>query len=430
MVRQAVAEFFPVEHGRRDFVPGRSSVPPAGKVYGPQEMQALVDASLDFWLTTGRFNDTFERRLAEYLSVRHVLTANSGSSANLLALTALTSPLLGDRALNPGDEVLTVAAAFPTTVNPILQNRLVPVFVDVDIPTYNVCAERIEEALSERTRAVILAHTLGNPFDLDLVMGLAERHNLWVVEDCCDALGSLYRGKKVGTFGHVATFSFYPAHHITMGEGGAVCTDNPSLFRAVRSLRDWGRDCWCPPGRDNTCRQRFTRDTGRLPKGYDHKYTYSHTGYNFKITDMQAAVGSVQLDRLGDFTRARRRHFALLNRLLADLENLFHLPEPTRFSEPSWFGYPLCLRAGCGIRREELLTFLNERRIGTRLLFGGNLTRQPYFAHLPYRVSGTLRRTDEVMHRAFWLGLYPGLSEEMLAFTAATLHEFCRGART
>jgi CDP-6-deoxy-D-xylo-4-hexulose-3-dehydrase len=411
-------------HGVPTFVAGRSLVPPSGKVIGARELELLVEASLDGWLTTGRFNDAFQRRLGEYLGRRHLLTTNSGSSANLLALTALTSHLLGERALRPGDEVITVAAGFPTTVNPTLQNGLVPVFVDVRLPTYNIDAERIEAALSERTRAIMIAHTLGNPFDLDAVMDVARRHNLWVVEDCCDALGSTYRGRKVGTFGDLGTLSFYPAHHITMGEGGAVFTDDDRLRRAIESIRDWGRDCYCAPGRENTCGKRFKWQLGDLPAGYDHKYTYSHLGYNLKITDMQAAVGLAQMERLESFIDTRRRNFRHLWARLAPLADRLLLPEPTSGSDPSWFGFPITLQPQVARSREELTAFLTRHKVGTRLLFAGNLTRQPYFRGRPHRVSGSLANTDLVMARTFWIGVYPGLSPDMLDYAADRLIEW------
>lgn len=411
-------------HGAKAFVPGRTPVPPSGKVIGAREIEFLVEASLDGWLTTGRFNDAFERKLGAYLGRRHVRTTNSGSSANLLAMTALTSHLLGDRALRPGDEVITVAAGFPTTVNPTLQNGLVPVFVDVSLPTYNIDPERIEAAVSPRTRAIMIAHTLGNPFDLDAVMDVARRHNLWVVEDCCDALGATYRNQKVGTFGHVGTLSFYPAHHITMGEGGAIFTDDDRLRRAIESIRDWGRDCYCAPGKDNTCGKRFKWQLGDMPHGYDHKYTYSHLGYNLKITDMQAAVGLAQLDRLEGFVETRKQNFRRLHDRLAPLADRLLLPEATPGSDPSWFGFPMTLLPHVTQTREQLTGFLDRNKIGTRLLFAGNLTRQPYFRERPHRVSGTLENTDRVMTRTFWIGVYPGLNADMLDFSADKIIEF------
>jgi CDP-6-deoxy-D-xylo-4-hexulose-3-dehydrase len=410
--------------GPAPFVPGRTPVPSSGKVIGARELEMLVESSLDGWLTTGRFNDAFERKLGQYLGRRHVRTTNSGSSANLLALTALTSHLLGDRALKPGNEVITVAAGFPTTVNPTLQNGLVPVFVDVVLPTYNIDPARIEAAVSPRTRAIMIAHTFGNPFDLDAVMDVARRHDLWVVEDCCDALGATYRNRKVGTFGHVGTLSFYPAHHITMGEGGAVFTDDDVLRRAIESIRDWGRDCYCAPGRDNTCGKRFTWQLGDMPAGYDHKYTYSHLGYNLKITDMQAALGLAQLDRLEGFVDARKRNFRHLRTRLAALADRLILPEATPESDPSWFCFPMTLRPRVSATREQLTAFLERHKIGTRLLFAGNLTRQPYFRDRPHRVSGTLENTDRVMERTFWIGVYPGLTEAMLDYSADKIIEF------
>ncbi|HTP40600.1 MAG TPA: lipopolysaccharide biosynthesis protein RfbH, partial [Steroidobacteraceae bacterium] len=385
---QEARQYSAIAHRAQKFVPGRSVIPPSGKVIGARELELLVEASLDGWLTTGRFNDAFEERLGAFLGRAFVRTVNSGSSANLVALTALTSPLLGERALRPGDEVITVAAGFPTTVNPILQNGLVPVFVDVTLPTYNIDTTKLAAAFSPRTRAIMIAHTLGNPFDLDAVMAFARQHELWVVEDCCDALGSTYDGRKVGTFGHVGTLSFYPAHHITMGEGGAVFTDDDTLRRAIESVRDWGRDCYCAPGRDNTCGKRFKWQLGDLPPGYDHKYTYSHLGYNLKITDLQAAVGLAQLERLEGFIAARRANFRHLSERLQPIADRLLLPTATPGSDPSWFGFPITLQPGETRSREQLTDFLSKHRIGTRLLFAGNLIRQPYFKDRVHRVSG------------------------------------------
>jgi CDP-6-deoxy-D-xylo-4-hexulose-3-dehydrase len=404
-------------------VPGESPVPVSGKVYGAEDMQSLVDSALDFWLTTGRFNTEFEERLAKRIGVRHALTTNSGSSANLLAFSSLTSHYLRSDALKPGDEMITVATGFPTTVNPALQYGIVPVFVDVDIPTYNIMPDRIEAAVSDRTRAIMVAHTLGNPFDLGEVMRVAEKYDLWVIEDCCDALGATYDGKTVGTFGDIGTLSFYPAHHITMGEGGAVFTDKPRLKRVIESMRDWGRDCWCAPGMDNTCGKRFCRKLGDLPMGYDHKYTYSHCGYNLKITDMQAAVGLAQLDRLEDFIAARRRNFDLLTELLKPFEDRLILPEATPNSEPSWFGYPITVRAGAGVTRDNIVHHLDAHRIGTRLLFGGNLIRQPYMRGRDFRVAGDLANADIVTERTFWIGLYPGLGPDHLEYAARAIRD-------
>jgi CDP-4-dehydro-6-deoxyglucose reductase, E1 len=417
-VRSFHAEAFP----EAPFVPGQTPVHYAGRVFDAEELVALVDSSLDFWLTTGRFAERFEKEFAAFAGCRYALLTNSGSSANLLAVSALTSPKLGERRLKPGDEVVTVAAGFPTTVNPILQNGLVPVFVDVTVPTYNVDVSRLEGALSDRTRAVVLAHTLGNPFDLDAVTAFCEAHGLWLVEDCCDALGATYRGRKVGTFGDLATVSFYPAHHMTMGEGGCVLTSDPQLKLLVESFRDWGRDCWCAPGKDNTCGKRFGRKMGGLPQGYDHKYTYSHVGYNLKATDMQAAIGVAQLPKVPGFIEARKRNFKRLHDGLRGLEHLFVLPEATEGSDPSWFGFPIGIRPAAPFDRGQVLHHLDERKIATRLLFGGNLVRQPAYQDVPKRVIGDLTNTDFVMERVFWLGVYPGLTEAMLSHMLDALH--------
>lgn len=406
------------------FEPGSMPVPPAGKVLGAPELKNMVEAALDGWLTTGRFNDLFENRLAEFLGVKHVLTVNSGSSANLVAFMALTSPRLGDRAIKPGDEVIGVAAGFPTTVNPILQAGAVPVFVDVSLPTYNIDPALLEAAITPRTRAMMLAHTLGNPYNLEVVTALCKKHGLWLIEDCCDALGSTYRGRQVGTFGDLGTLSFYPAHHLTMGEGGAVFTRSAELRKILESFRDWGRDCFCPPGKDNTCCNRFGWKLGDLPQGYDHKYIYSHVGYNLKITDMQAACGLAQLDRLEGFIASRRANFAFLRERLRSCEEHLILPEATEGSDPSWFGFLLSLREGSPFRRLDLLNHLNERRVGTRLLFAGNLVRQPYMAGQAYRVAGDLTQTDFVMNQTFWIGVYPGLSEPMLDHAATEIERF------
>jgi CDP-4-dehydro-6-deoxyglucose reductase, E1 len=408
----------------RAFEPGASVIPPSGKVIGASELRHLVDASLDGWLTTGRFNTEFEKKLAQFIGVKHLLTTNSGSSANLLAFSALTSPSLGLRAVRPGDEVISVAAGFPTTVNPIIQHGCVPVFVDVDIPTYNIDPQLIEAAITDKTRVIMLAHTLGNPYNLEVVTALARKYRLWLVEDCCDALGSTYNGRLVGTFGDIGTLSFYPAHHITMGEGGAVFTNNGDLKRIVESIRDWGRDCYCAPGKDNTCGKRFGWELGSLPKGYDHKYTYSHLGYNLKITDMQAAVGLAQLERLPGFIASRKANFRYLKERMARLEEFLILPEATPRSDPSWFGFLLTLRDTAGVTREDLLRYLDQYKVGTRLLFAGNLTRQPYFEGRQYRVSGELANTDKIMNDTFWVGVYPGLSEPMLDYIVERLETF------
>lgn len=405
------------------FVPGASTVPVSGKVFDGSELELLVDSSLDFWLTSGRYAEQFERDFARFLGVRHALLCNSGSSANLLALSALTSPRLGERALRPGDEVLTVAAGFPTTVNPIVQNGLVPVFVDIELGTYDANAERLAEAVGPKTRAIMMAHTLGNPFDLDVVMGLAREHSLWVVEDNCDAVGARFRGQLTGSFGDVATVSFYPAHHITMGEGGAVLTNRPSLKKLIESFRDWGRDCWCAPGMDNTCGKRFEWQLGTLPYGYDHKYIYSHIGYNLKLSDMQAAVGVAQLDKLPRFIDDRRRNWERLYAGISSIEH-FILPEATHDSEPSWFGFVLTVRPDAPFTRTDLVRFLESRKIATRQLFGGNLLRQPAYRDVEHRVIGDLRNADLVTDGTFWVGCYPGLSDEMLDYIIESIHEF------
>ncbi|MFZ4723732.1 MAG: lipopolysaccharide biosynthesis protein RfbH [Phycisphaerales bacterium] len=420
-IAELVDQYATLEFADRGFLPGETPVPPSGKLLGAEELRNMVDAALDGWLTTGRFNTEFERRLARFLGVRSAITVNSGSSANLVAFSTLTSSKLGDRAIQPGDEVIAVAAGFPTTVNPILQCGAVPVFVDVQLPTYNIDPSRIEAAITPRTRAIMLAHTLGNPFDLDAVMEIVRRHDLWLIEDCCDALGSTWRGRKVGTFGHLATLSFYPAHHITMGEGGAVFTEEPRLKRIAESFRDWGRDCWCDPGKDNTCGKRFDWKLGDLPDGYDHKYTYSHIGYNLKITDMQAACGLAQLDRADDFIARRRRNFGFLHARLADCKDQLILPEATPGADPSWFGFPITLRDGVRIPRLEMQRGLDAAKVGTRLLFAGNLVRQPSMKGRNFRVSGSLEVTDQIMERTFWIGVQPALGEAALAHAADSI---------
>ncbi|MBU1223574.1 MAG: lipopolysaccharide biosynthesis protein RfbH [Gammaproteobacteria bacterium] len=423
-IAELVQQFAEITYAPKPFVPGESPVPVSGKVIGAAELKNMVEASLDGWLTTGRFNVEFEARLASYLGVKHLITVNSGSSANLVAFSTLTSPRLGDRAIKPGDEVIGVAAGFPTTVNPILQFGAVPVFVDVDLATHNIDATKIEAAISPKTKAIMLAHSLGNPFNLDVVTALCKKHNLWLVEDCCDALGATYNGQMVGTFGDIATLSFYPAHHITMGEGGAVFTNNAELKLIAESFRDWGRDCYCPPGKDNTCNKRFCWKLGNLPEGYDHKYTYSHLGYNLKISDMQAACALAQMDRVDEFIAARKANFAYLKNRLKSCEEFLHLPEATPNSDPSWFGFPLVLKESSGIKRVDLLNYLDQNKIGTRLLFAGNLTRQPYMIGRNYRISGELTNTDIVMNQTFWIGVYPGLSEDMLDFVVEKIETF------
>ena len=410
----------------KPFEPGVSAVPVAGKVLDAEDVEALVDASLDAWLTTGRFAAEFEKRFAQFFGVRGCSLVNSGSSANLVAFSALTSPRLGDRRVRRGDEVITVAAGFPTTVNPVLQQQCVPVFVDVTVPSYQIDIAMLEEALTPRTKAIMVAHTLGNPFQAKEVAEFARRHNLWLVEDCCDAVGAEYGGQKVGTFGDLATTSFYPAHHITMGEGGAVLTNTPLFKTLGESFRDWGRDCWCEPGKDNTCGKRYDWQLGTLPFGYDHKYTYSHVGYNLKLTDMQAAIGVSQLKKLPEFIARRRANFSYLREALGALEDVFVLPEATPNSNPSWFGFPLLLREDCGFGREELLRFLETKKIGTRLLFGGDLTRQPAYQDCGFRVVGSLKNTEVILRSSFWVGLYPGLSETMLAYMVDAIQSFVR----
>lgn len=406
------------------FLPGATAVPPSGKWLDAQELKYMVEASLDGWLTTGRFNAEFESKLAAFIGVKHLITVNSGSSANLVAFSTLTSPKLGDRAIRQGDEVIGVAAGFPTTVNPILQYGAVPVFVDVDALTHNIDADKIEAAISPKTKAIMLAHSLGNPFNLDVVTALCKKYGLWLVEDCCDALGSTYRGQMVGTFGDIATLSFYPAHHITMGEGGAVFTNNDELIGIAESFRDWGRDCYCAPGKDNTCGQRFCQQMGSLPKGYDHKYTYSHLGYNLKITDMQAACGLAQLEKAPHFIQARKDNFAFLKQRLRDCEEFVHLPVATEHANPSWFGFPITLKQTSPVTRLDLLTYLDQNRVGTRLLFAGNLVRQPYMVEACYRISGDLVNTDNVMNNTFWIGVQPALTQEMLDFAASKIEAF------
>ena len=416
--------YYDVAHAPRPFVAGESPVPVSGRVYDGDEIATLVDASLEFWLTTGRFAAQFERELARWVGVRHALLCNSGSSANLLAVSTLTSPKLEERALRPGDEVLTVAAGFPTTVNPIVQNRLVPVFVDVELGTYNANVERLEAAIGPKTRAIVLAHTLGNPFDLDAVTALARKHDLWLVEDCCDALGSRWGDRCVGTFGDLATVSFYPAHHITMGEGGCVLTRSPKLKTLVESFRDWGRDCWCEPGKSDTCGKRFAWQLGELPCGYDHKYTYSHIGYNLKLTDLQAAVGVAQLQKLPTFADARRRNWRRLRDGLAGCEEFLVLPRATPGSDPSWFGFAITVRPDAPFDRMALVRHLEQNQIATRLLFGGNLTRQPAYAGVEFRVVGDLAVSDLVTDGTFWIGVYPGLSDAAIDYMADVIKSF------
>ena len=421
-----VTEYHTEAFPERPFVGGISTVPVSGKVFDDHEIRLLVDSSLDFWLTTGRYADEFEAKFAKAMGSRHAMLVNSGSSANLVALSSLTSPRLKDRRLVEGDEVVTVAAGFPTTVNPILQNRLVPVFVDAQLGTYEADAEQLRAAIGPRTRAIFMAHTLGNAFDLDVVMELAEKHDLWVIEDACDAVGARWNDKAVGSFGHLATTSFYPAHHITMGEGGAVLAQRKSMRKIVESFRDWGRDCWCAPGDDDTCGKRFDWQLGELPRGYDHKYTYSHLGYNLKATDMQAAVGVAQLDKLDGFVAARQANWQYLRDGLADLEEHLILPEATPGCKPSWFGFAITVRPEAPFTRLDLVQHLESRRIATRQLFGGNLMRQPAYLEMPHRAVGPMPNADIIMDGTFWIGVYPALTKEMLDYMVYTIHEFAR----
>lgn len=419
-----VSEYAAIALAPQVFLPGASVVPPSGKIIGAEELMNMVEASLDGWLTTGRFNAKFEKKLAAFIGVKHLITVNSGSSANLVAFNTLTSPKLGVRAIRKEDEVISVAAGFPTTVNPIIQFGAVPVFVDVDRLTHNIDVSNIEAAISPKTKAIMLAHSLGNPFNLDVVTALCKKYNLWLVEDCCDALGTTYHSQMVGTFGDIATLSFYPAHHITMGEGGAVFSNNSTLIQIAESFRDWGRDCFCQPGKDNTCGKRFCQQLGDLPFGYDHKYTYSHLGYNLKITDVQAACGLAQLEKAPQFIQARKDNFAFLKGRLKDCEEFISLPEATEHSDPAWFGFPITLKENCPVTRLDLLTYLDQNKIGTRLLFAGNLTRQPYMVGMNYRISGDLKNTDNVMNNTFWLGVQPALTREMLEFAASKIESY------
>lgn len=422
-IAKLVDEYAAIKYRPHLFEPGNTVIPPSGKVLDGKELKNMVAASLDGWLTTGRFNEAFEK-LATFLGVKYLITTNSGSSANLLAFSALTSPKLKDRSIKPGDEVITVAAGFPTTVNPILQFGAIPVFVDIDIATHNIDVTKIEAAISPKTKAIMLAHSLGNPFNLKVVLGICKKYQLWLVEDNCDALGSKYNGQLTGTFGDIGTLSFYPAHHITMGEGGAVFTNHSELKMIIESFRDWGRDCYCQPGKDNTCGKRFCWKLGDLPEGYDHKYTYAHLGYNLKITDMQAACGLAQLDKLEGFIQTRKDNFNYLYNRLQSCKNFLILPEPTANSDPSWFGFLMTIKPEANIRRIDLLSYLDQEKIGTRLLFAGNLTRQPYMQGRQYRISGNLKHTDIVMNDSFWVGLYPGLTQEMLNFVVTKIETF------
>ncbi len=419
-----VKEYYLLAHKKQKFIPGKSIIPYSGRIYDEKELMCLVDSALEFWLTAGRFARQFEKEFAEFLGVKHCLLTNSGSSANLLAISALTSPTLGDRQLKPGDEVITVAAGFPTTVNPIIQNNLIPVFLDVNIGTYNIQVNRIEEAITDRTRAIMIAHTLGNPFNLNAVMEIVNKHKLWLIEDNCDALGSKYNGKYTGTFGDISTFSFYPPHHLTMGEGGALATNDTKLKSLIESFRDWGRDCWCEPGCDNTCGKRFGWQLGELPRGYDHKYIYSHMGYNLKVTDMQAAIGIEQLKKLPDFIEARKRNFKRLYEGLEKYKKYFNLPEIEKEADPSWFGFPILVKENAPFTRAMIVEFLEENKISTRMLFSGNLTRQPAYKNAIFRIVGNLDNTDMVMNNLFWIGVYPGINDQMLDYIIETIDRF------
>ena len=419
-----VGEYYSEAFPKKPFLGGISQIPVSGKVFDESELTNLVDSSLDFWLTSGRFSQEFEEQFAKVMGVKHAMLCNSGSSANLLAVSALKSDRLGERALVDGDEVITMAAGFPTTVNPIIQNRLIPVFIDCELGTYDATAENIQAAVSPKTRAIVMAHALGNPFNLDAVMSIAKENNLFVIEDSCDAVGATYDGKPVGSFGDLSTASFYPAHHVTMGEGGCVQAKTASMRKIVESLRDWGRDCWCPTGHDDTCGRRFDWQLGGLPYGYDHKYTYSHIGYNLKLTDMQAAVGVAQLKKLPEFIAARRKNFNRLYQGLKEYEEFFILPQTTPKSEPSWFGFLLTVRPGAPFTRFEIVQHLESRRVATRQLFGGNLLAQPAYQNIEHRISGDLTNTEIVSTNTFWIGVFPGLTDEMIDFMIATIHEF------
>ena len=423
-IMELISQYAEDVHSKKPFIPGKSSIPVSGRVFGGKEIQMLVSSSLDFWLTTGRFNEEFEKRLGKFLGVKFVITTNSGSSANLLALSSLTSEQLGEKSLKPGDEVITVAAGFPTTVNPILQNNLIPIFIDVQIPSYVIDENLIEENITKKTKAIMIAHTLGNAFNIKKITDIARKHNLWLIEDCCDALGTTYDEKFVGTFGDLSTLSFYPAHHITMGEGGAVLTNNPQLKRIVESFRDWGRDCYCPTGKSNTCGKRFEWKLGDLPFGYDHKYTYSHVGYNLKITDMQAAIGLAQLDRLPEFIKIRKENFELLYSGLSSFEKFLILPSSSENCKPSWFGFPITVKDNIPFSRESLVNYLTSKLVDTRPIFAGNLIKQPYFKNKTFRTSKTLSNTDKIMNQSFWIGVLPGLSKDMLEYTIKQFETF------
>ena len=423
-ISSLIKKYSNLEFKKRKFIPGKTTIPPTGKVIGDLELQNMVEASLDGWLTAGRFNDEFEKKLAKFIGIKQLITVNSGSSANLIAFSTLTSPKLKERAIKPSDEVITVAAGFPTTINPIVQFGAIPVFVDVKIPTYNIDENAIEEAITSKTKAIMIAHTLGNPFNLKAVKSICEKKNLWLIEDSCDALGSTYEKQMVGTFGDISTLSFYPAHHITTGEGGAVFTNSIRLKMIAQSFRDWGRDCYCEPGKENTCGKRFDWKLGDLPKGYDHKYIYSHAGYNMKITDMQAACGLAQINRVKKFIKSRKSNFKYIYDRLKSHEEFLILPEATENSEPSWFGFPITLRDNLSISRTELLRHLDKKKIGFRLLFSGNVTKQPYMKEKKFRIVGNLSNTSTIMNNTFWIGVYPGLTHQELDFATDQIKKF------
>ena len=425
-IMELISKYTNIVHAKKKFIPGKTLIPVSGRVFGKRELQMLVSSSLDFWLTTGRFNTEFEERLSKFLNLKHVITTNSGSSANLLALSALTSEQLGKRSVNSGDEVITVSAGFPTTVNPIIQNNLVPVFIDVKIPAYVIDENIIEENITPKTKVIMVAHTLGNSFNVKKIIEIAKKHDLWLIEDCCDALGSKYNDKFLGTFGDMATLSFYPAHHITMGEGGAVLTNNSKLKRIVESFRDWGRDCFCATGQSNTCGKRFSSKLGELPFGYDHKYTYSHAGYNLKLTDMQAAVGLAQIERLPEFISKRQENFDFLYENLSMHEDFLILPKPTKDCIPSWFGFPITVKNGKGFSKDSLLNFLSSKLIDSRPIFAGNLIKQPYFKNKFFKTSSSLQNTENIMNNSFWIGVFPGLSREMLEYIVEQFNSFSR----
>jgi CDP-6-deoxy-D-xylo-4-hexulose-3-dehydrase len=423
---KSIKNLYKLNRGGKEFIPGSSRINYGGRVYNEDELINLVDASLDFWLTAGKYAEKFERNLSRFLNVKYCLLTNSGSSANLLAVSALTSPLLKNRQLKPGDEIITTACGFPTTLNPILQNNLVPVFIDVELGNYNIQAEKIEKAITKKTKAIFTAHTLGNPINIDRVKKIVKKYNLFWLEDNCDSLGSKYKGRYTGTFGDISTCSFYPPHHITMGEGGAVLTNNPLLKRIVMSFRDWGRDCWCESGHDDTCKKRFNQKFGELPYGYDHKYIYSHIGYNLRVTDMQAAIGCAQLKKLPGFIEARKRNFKFLYKVFEKYSNCFMLPQAEKYSDPSWFGFPVLVEDTALFNRADIVNYLEDRKIATRMLFGGNLLKQPAYKNIKYRLVGDLKNTDLVMNNLFWIGVYPGLTKPMLTYIEQTIRLFLK----